>query len=55
MAEITLKGNPINTLGTLPEKGSKAPEFTLIKTDLSEAKLSAILLLSPFSTLLHTG
>ena len=40
MAEITLKGNPINTLGTLPEKGSKAPDFTLVKTDLSEAKLS---------------
>ncbi len=40
MAEITLKGNPIHTLGTLPEKGSKAPEFTLIKNDLSEAKLS---------------
>jgi len=40
MAEITLKGNPINTLGTLPKKGSKAPEFTLVKTDLSEAKLS---------------
>ena len=40
MAEITLKGNPVNTLGTLPEKGSKAPDFTLVKTDLSEAKLS---------------
>lgn len=40
MTEITLKGNPIHTLGTLPEKGSIAPDFTLIKTDLSEAKLS---------------
>ena len=40
MAKITLKGNPVNTLGTLPEKGSKAPDFTLVKTDLSEAKLS---------------
>ena len=40
MAEITLKGNPIHTLGTLPETGSMAPEFKLVKTDLSEAKLS---------------
>ena len=40
MAEITLKGNPVHTLGTLPAKGTKAPEFTLIKNDLSEAKLS---------------
>ncbi len=40
MAEITLQGNPIHTLGTLPEKESIAPEFTLVKTDLSEAKLS---------------
>ncbi len=40
MAEITLKGNPIHTLGSLPESGSVAPEFKLVKTDLSEAKLS---------------
>jgi len=39
MAEITLKGNPIHTLGTLPEKGTKAPDFTLVKNDLSESKL----------------
>ena len=36
MAEITLKGNPIQTNGELPVAGSKAPEFTLLKTDLSE-------------------
>ncbi len=40
MAEITLQGNPIHTLGTLPAIGSKAPGFTLVKNDLSEAKLS---------------
>lgn len=39
MARITLKGNPINTLGNLPEKGIQAPEFNLVKQDLSEAKL----------------
>ncbi len=40
MAEITLQGNPVHTLGTLPAIGSKAPGFTLVKNDLSEAKLS---------------
>ena len=39
MARITLKGNPINTCGTLPLKGSKAPDFTLTKSDLSDASL----------------
>ncbi len=40
MAEITLQGKPIHTLGKLPAKGTKAPEFTLVKNDLSEVKLS---------------
>ncbi|MBN2614548.1 MAG: thiol peroxidase [Bacteroidales bacterium] len=40
MAEITLKGNKIHTLGSLPAKGEEAPDFTLVKNDLSEAKLS---------------
>lgn len=40
MAEITLKGNKIHTLGNLPAKGEEAPDFTLVKTDLSEGKLS---------------
>ncbi len=40
MAQITLKGNPINTIGNLPEAGTVAPEFTLVKNDLSETKLS---------------
>ncbi len=39
MAQITLKGNPINTIGNLPEIGSKAPDFTLTKTDLSDVGL----------------
>ncbi|MEI6846742.1 MAG: thiol peroxidase [Chlorobiaceae bacterium] len=37
MAHITLKGNPVDTIGTLPVKGSEAPFFCLVKTDLSEA------------------
>ena len=35
MAKITLRGNPVNTSGNLPEKGTKAPDFTLVKSDLS--------------------
>jgi thiol peroxidase len=37
MAHLTLKGNPIESVGTLPAKGSEAPFFCLVKTDLSEA------------------
>ena len=40
MATITLKGNAIETVGTLPAKGATAPAFTLVKTDLSEVTLA---------------
>ena len=40
MAQITLKGNPVNTLGNLPKVGTKAPDFTLVKDDLSTKSLS---------------
>ena len=39
MAKITLKGNPVNTVGELPKTGSQAPDFSLTKVDLSEARL----------------
>jgi len=39
MAEITLKGNPIHTVGNLPEVGTQAPNFKLVKSDLSEASI----------------
>lgn len=39
MAQITLKGNAIETVGTLPAVGSAAPDFKLVKTDLSEVSL----------------
>jgi thioredoxin-dependent peroxiredoxin len=42
MAKITRKGNPTNTSGNLPAKGSKAPEFTLVKSDLTNLSLSEI-------------
>ncbi|NVK40289.1 MAG: thiol peroxidase [Oceanospirillaceae bacterium] len=39
MATITLKGNPVETCGDLPAVGSQAPDFTLVKSDLSEVSL----------------
>ena len=35
MAQITFKGNPINTSGELPAVGAKAPAFNLVGSDLS--------------------
>lgn len=40
MAQITLKGNAINTLGNLPKIGTKAPNFELVANDLSVKTLS---------------
>ena len=40
MATVTLKGNPIETVGSLPAVGSAAPDFTLVKNDLSEIRLA---------------
>lgn len=42
MATITLKGNPIETVGELPAVGSKAPGFALVKQDLSEVTLEEL-------------
>lgn len=40
MATVTLGGNAIKTNGELPQVGSKAPNFELIRTDLSTATLA---------------
>ncbi|HQP37342.1 MAG TPA: thiol peroxidase [Polyangiaceae bacterium] len=40
MATITLKGNPIHTVGELPKPGTKAPDFRLTRGDLSDVSLS---------------
>ncbi|WP_438969679.1 thiol peroxidase [Methylophaga sp.] len=40
MATVTLKGTPFKTAGELPAVGSKAPDFTLTKDDLSDLNLS---------------
>ena len=39
MADITLKGNAINTIGNLPNKGTKAKDFNLTAVDLSKKTL----------------
>jgi thiol peroxidase len=39
MSTITFKGNSINTIGTLPSIGKSAPNFNLVKTDLSLVSL----------------
>jgi thiol peroxidase len=40
MAKILFKGKIISTMGDLPEPGSKVPDFTLTKTDMSDVGLS---------------
>jgi thiol peroxidase len=40
MASITLGGNPINTCGDLPKVGTIAPDFNLVKNDLSIVSLA---------------
>ena len=36
MAQTSLAGNPVNTVGDLPSVGSSSPSFTLTKGDLSD-------------------
>lgn len=40
MAQVTFKGSPVQTVGDLPAAGSAAPDFTLVKRDLSETTLA---------------
>lgn len=39
MAKITFKGNPVSTSGSLPAVGTAAPDFSLVRTDLSTVSL----------------
>lgn len=41
MATVTLKGNPIHTIGELPASGSKAPDFKLVDGDLKDVSLES--------------
>ena len=55
MAKITLKGNEVNTNSDIVAKGSIAPDFILVDSDLQDVNLSSfdgnnkILLLVPVS------
>ena len=40
MAKITLRGKPLHTNGELPQVGTPAPDFTGVKADLSDVRLS---------------
>ncbi len=42
MANITLKGNPIHTIGNVPATGGAIPAFTLTKGDLGELQSSEL-------------
>lgn len=43
MTQLTFKGNPLHTLGSLPEAGTKAPNFKATKSDLSDISLDQFL------------
>lgn len=40
MALVTLKGNQVETFGTLPAVGTKIPNFRLVKQNLNETTLA---------------
>lgn len=40
MAQITLGGNPAETIGNIPANGTQAPEFELTTVELGSQKLS---------------
>lgn len=42
MANVTMKGNPVTSSGKLPATGTKAPDFTLVRTDMIELTLSEL-------------
>lgn len=42
MAQVTLGGNPVNTVGELPAVGSPAPGFTLAGADLSDVTAESL-------------
>lgn len=40
MSKVSLKGNPVNTSGELPQNGNEAKNFQLVAQDLTEKSLS---------------
>lgn len=43
MASVTFQGNEVETVGVLPAVGASAPDFTLVKSDLSEVTSGELL------------
>jgi thiol peroxidase len=39
MASVTLRGSPFNLKGAMPKVGDRAPDFTLVKSDMSAVSL----------------
>ena len=42
MSQVTLKGNPIQVKGELPQPGQQAPAFSLVGTDLADVSLASL-------------
>src|SRR6187431_1842089 len=41
MSQVTFKGTPVSTTGSLPAVGAQAPDFLLVAADLSEKNLAS--------------
>lgn len=41
MSQVTFKGTPVSTSGSLPTVGANAPDFVLVASDLSEKNLAS--------------
>ena len=41
MAQVTMRGNPIEISGNLPQPGQQAPAFSLVGTDLADVTLAS--------------
>ena len=42
MAQVTLRGNPVQVDGQLPQAGQQAPAFTLVGSGLADVSLSSL-------------
>lgn len=42
MSQVTLKGNPVPLAGHIPAVGARAPDFRLVKADLSEVSRASL-------------
>ena len=42
MAQVTLKGSPVDVTGQLPQIGQQAPAFSLVAGDLSDVSLASL-------------